>query len=87
MCEVGHSVHVLVSLVDRQSYPNLEAKTHADHRTALIQTQHSGCALPEGIHKQMEEHRRRGDGRRKGGSSKKGNDKMKTVRKKQVMLG
>lgn len=72
MCEVGHSVHVLVSLVDRQSYPNLEAKTHADHRTALIQTQHSGCALPEGIHKQMEEHRRGGNGRRKGEAIKRG---------------
>lgn len=37
---------------DRNSRPNPEADTHPDHRTALIQTQHSACASPEGIRKQ-----------------------------------
>lgn len=49
MWEVCHSVSALMSLGDRYPCPNLKAKTHPDHRTALIQTQQSGFASPKGI--------------------------------------
>lgn len=55
LCAVSHSVCVLVCWSDQNSCPNPEAETHLDHTIALIQTQHSACASPEGKWKQTEE--------------------------------
>lgn len=57
---------VLVCWSDQNPCPNPEAETHPDHRTVLIQTQHSARASPKGIWKQTEGRGRRKDGRKKG---------------------
>lgn len=72
MYTVGHSVCALVCQSDQNSCPTPEADTLRDHRTALIRTQHSGCASPKGIWKQMEGCRRTRDGKEGGVSGIKG---------------